>query len=512
VRRCGALAVVALVAGISCVTPVDVQGAAACPVPDVVALQSLVNSFRSTNQRRALPLSAELNRKAQSWAEHMASSGDFRHGSLTTGVSSGWTGLAENIAYTSGDLASAQASLQASPLHRRNLLDGSWSEMGLGVARASSGRIYVTQEFAARPTPTASSVPAFGATAFRAITPRSVYRASIAAGSVRRFRVAGTTGVSPSVRAVVVSLTATAASGSTLRLVPSGASAVGPAMATVIDGRVATTVLVPLASDGTLGVVSTAAAAVQVVVLGVFIPAPQPVSAGRLVPVVSASVLDADVPAGLSVVQVAGVGSVPAAGVGPVVVQVRATGALARGVVQVGLPTMAAGGWTSLTVPRGRNSTTLTVSNLDALGRIAVRASTAMHLRLDVRGWFTTSTARASRSGLFVPIATTRVFDSRRLGAPSAGSNRINTRSVGALPQCSSGVAGTLAVLTGAGSNSQIGPTTGFVDSDDRATIDDGTGSTQRVTVVSGTGGTDSVTVRRVDTSQAVLDLTGWFV
>jgi hypothetical protein len=173
---------------------------------------------------------------------------------------------------------------------------------------------------------------------------------------------------------------------------------------------------------------------------------------------------------------------------------------------------MTGGGWTSLTVPQGRSATALTVSSLDSSGRLAVRATTAMHLRLDVRGRFTTATAPVSRAGLFVPISTSRVFDSRRLGAPSAGSNRISTRSVGALPQCSSGVVGTLAVLPGAGTNSQIGPTTGFVDSDDRATVDDHTGATQRVTIVSGTGGTDSITVRRVDTSQAVIDVSGWFL
>ena len=55
-------------------------------------------------------------------------------------------------------------------------------------------------------------------------------------------------------------------------------------------------------------------------------------------------------------------------------------------------------------------------------------------------------------------------------------------------------------------------PGFGFVAGDDRATVDDGTGSTQRVTVVSSTGGTDSLTIRRVDAAQAVLDVTGWFL
>ena len=88
----------------------------------------------------------------------------------------------------------------------------------------------------------------------------------------------------------------------------------------------------------------------------------------------------------------------------------------------------------------------------------------------------------------------------------------VSTRSGAALPQCSAGITGTLAVIPSVGSATQLGATNGFVEGEDRVTVDDGTGSTQRVTVASGTGGTDSLTIRRVDAAQAVLDVTGWFL
>ena len=34
-----------------------------------------------------------------------------------------------------------------SPGHRRNLLDANWQNIGIGVARNKSGRIYLTQNF-----------------------------------------------------------------------------------------------------------------------------------------------------------------------------------------------------------------------------------------------------------------------------------------------------------------------------------------------------------------------------
>ena len=95
-NRLGSVAVSVLVAGVSLVGPAStpVQGAAPCPLPNAVSFQSMVNAFRTANGRSALPLSAELDRKAQAWAEYMAATDDFRHSSLTTGVSAGWAGLA----------------------------------------------------------------------------------------------------------------------------------------------------------------------------------------------------------------------------------------------------------------------------------------------------------------------------------------------------------------------------------------------------------------------------------
>jgi uncharacterized protein YkwD len=82
----------------------------------------------------------------------MAATGRLEHSTLSAGLGSlGWTALGENVGYssrTSNTLLTIHNKFVGSSAHRANLLDRRWTHMGVGVARDSSGRIWVAEVFA----------------------------------------------------------------------------------------------------------------------------------------------------------------------------------------------------------------------------------------------------------------------------------------------------------------------------------------------------------------------------
>jgi hypothetical protein len=113
-------------------------------------------------------------------------------------------------------------------------------------------------------------------------------------------------------------------------------------------------------------------------------------------------------------VQVSGRGGVPATGVSAVVANLTLTEAAGPGFVTA---------WPSGTtrpLASSLNATAagdvvpnLVVVPMGADGRVSLYTSAGGHLVLDVFGWFTDEQASASDQGLFVPVAPTRVLDTR---------------------------------------------------------------------------------------------------
>ena len=69
-----------------------------------------------------------------------------------TGVT-GWSAIAENIAYNAGyddPAAFAVERWLLSTKHRENILRDEFTHSGIGVARAADGRVYFTQVFVTR--------------------------------------------------------------------------------------------------------------------------------------------------------------------------------------------------------------------------------------------------------------------------------------------------------------------------------------------------------------------------
>lgn len=142
------------------------------PAPPARSVATLVDTlFILTNRERAradltpLRRSSELARAAQLQAEQMAAAGKLAHeipGSRYPTLAArlklvGYTARAsaENVAegYTSG--AALMAGWMTSAPHRANLLSVRYTETGVGMARARSGRTYTAQVFARPRAPTA---------------------------------------------------------------------------------------------------------------------------------------------------------------------------------------------------------------------------------------------------------------------------------------------------------------------------------------------------------------------
>ena len=108
----------------------------ACVSTDQNTAFKLVNTDRAANGKRALVLDNELSTKAQAWSAHLAATGTLAHSTLTSGVTSCYKALGENVGKGSS-IANVEKSWMTDagvnpPIHRNNIL-GSSTHVGTGV-------------------------------------------------------------------------------------------------------------------------------------------------------------------------------------------------------------------------------------------------------------------------------------------------------------------------------------------------------------------------------------------
>ena len=151
-------------------TPPPVVAPAPRPAPPSRSLSSIIDTvFLLTNRERVrasltpLRRNADLTRVAQLQAEQMAAAGKLAHevpGSRYPTLASRmrligyqYRAVGENVAegYTSG--AALMAGWMTSSPHRANILSVRYTETGVGMARAKSGRTYTAQVFGRPRTP-----------------------------------------------------------------------------------------------------------------------------------------------------------------------------------------------------------------------------------------------------------------------------------------------------------------------------------------------------------------------
>ena len=120
------------------------------------AIHKYTNAQRRAHGRRAVVRGPCVDRYAEGWATHLASTGQFYHRSQRTIVRRCHKSYAaENIAWYLAPGASADTLARQivrmwmnSPGHRVNLLSSRARVMGVGAAKSRSGRWFVVQNFA----------------------------------------------------------------------------------------------------------------------------------------------------------------------------------------------------------------------------------------------------------------------------------------------------------------------------------------------------------------------------
>jgi uncharacterized protein YkwD len=127
------------------------------PEPGVVlaaaeqTILGLVNGVRATIGLGALSPSGHITRVARQWAQQMAAAGSLSHNpsyfsQILAGVDCDV--VAENVAYRRpGDAAAIHQQLMASAGHAANVLDGSFSLIGIGAVSSTDGTLWVVQNF-----------------------------------------------------------------------------------------------------------------------------------------------------------------------------------------------------------------------------------------------------------------------------------------------------------------------------------------------------------------------------
>lgn len=98
-------------------------------------LASATNSARIAAGLPALTINAELTAVAQGWANHLAAAAALSHNPQLRTLVANWNVLGENVG-VAGDIPTVQAAFMASAPHKANILNTSYTQMG--VASASS--------------------------------------------------------------------------------------------------------------------------------------------------------------------------------------------------------------------------------------------------------------------------------------------------------------------------------------------------------------------------------------
>ncbi|MCW5958751.1 MAG: CAP domain-containing protein [Pyrinomonadaceae bacterium] len=120
---------------------------------------NLVNEERTKLKKGTLDWDTRLAALARSYSAKMANENFFGHRdskgkSLLDRINdfkiSNWSGIGENLYSCEGYDDPTQPAVNGwmnSSGHRSNMLKSSWKYTGIGVARSSTGKIYVTQVF-----------------------------------------------------------------------------------------------------------------------------------------------------------------------------------------------------------------------------------------------------------------------------------------------------------------------------------------------------------------------------
>jgi uncharacterized protein YkwD len=109
-----------------------------------------VNQYRAAHGLAPLAQAGDAAAKAQQHSDDMAAQGRLFHSSsMSSGINSGWSSLGENVG-VGGSASQVESMFEGSGPHRANLLNESFTQIGVGVSRGGDGQLYFTQFFVGR--------------------------------------------------------------------------------------------------------------------------------------------------------------------------------------------------------------------------------------------------------------------------------------------------------------------------------------------------------------------------
>ena len=135
------------------------------PTPsEAQAFVAKVNELRASKGLNTLTVDSNLTAIAQDWSAQMAADHGISHRSnLSSGVTSNWRRLGENVGMGAGVDPLMEAFI-GSPAHYANLVDPTFTHIGVGTFRTAEGLVYTAHEFAyikaAAPAPVPAPAPA----------------------------------------------------------------------------------------------------------------------------------------------------------------------------------------------------------------------------------------------------------------------------------------------------------------------------------------------------------------
>lgn len=294
------------------------------------------------------------------------------------------------------------------------------------VASCDEGLVTITVGAAQPPPP--PTLPT-GASQYFPLSPQRLFDtrdgAPVSAGASIDVQVAGYAGVPAGATAVVMNVTITEAGGPGFVTVwPTGAAMPNASsINTVSVGQtVPNLVTVPLGDRGRVSLYTESGGHLLADVAGYYAPATGAVANGRLVALTPTRLFDTRTDSTLNklgadsalTVAVAGQAGVPATGAAAVIMNVTATDATAAGYVTVWPGGQHRPNASNLNLTHaGHTAPNLVIVPLGADGTVSFYSETGTHLIADITGYLTDSNAALSTTGLMVPLAPSRVFDTR---------------------------------------------------------------------------------------------------
>lgn len=122
-------------------------GAGVDPQAAESAFVARINALRASKGLGTLTVDGELTTIARRWAGKMAAAGDISHNrNFQNEVTADWVKLGENVGM-GPEIDKLHRAFVASPTHYKNLVDGDYTRVGVGVVVTADGMIFTAHQF-----------------------------------------------------------------------------------------------------------------------------------------------------------------------------------------------------------------------------------------------------------------------------------------------------------------------------------------------------------------------------